>query len=461
MNRLYPAFFKLKSKKVLVIGAGRVAEQKIHPLLEAGADVSVIAPKCSEGVEQLISQRKVTLERRNFRKGDVRGFSLVFGATSDKAVQKRIYQDAVRTDLPVNIVDVPELCTFYLSSVFHKGDLKIAVSTNGKSPTLGKLIRDRIGDEFGKDYPELLETLGDIRPHVHTSFAGYEKRKEVLEHFARTEVARLRAKRTKAGNERDTDESAGKVFLIGAGPGDPELITVKGHRILATADVVIYDSLVSTELLENLPSSTEKIHVGKRAGAHCMKQEEINDLLIRKAREGGVVVRLKGGDPFVFGRGAEEVEALVGAGIRAEVVPGITAGTGIPATLGIPLTHRKFSSSVVFATGHEDPTKSGNRIDWSKLASADTIVVYMGIGRLGLLVEEWLSAGIPPSRPVAVIFGGSLPGETVVPGTIETIVDRVSEYHCDLPGLIVVGETVRFLRETADRGKATQLLEQP
>jgi len=456
MNTLYPIFLKLENQPVLIVGGGTVAEQKLNSLLGTGAGISVISPEVTESMATLLERHGFPLLRRKYQTGDAEGFSLVIGATNDRAAQEEIYRDARSKSIPVNIVDVPDLCTFYLSSVFHKGDLKIAVSTNGKSPTLGKFIRDKIRDEFAEGYSELLDTLGDIRPHVHASFPDYEKRKDVLKQIVRTELTRVRDRRILP---EPSGTKAGRVFLIGAGPGDPELITVKGLRILSSADVLIHDSLVSDQLVERAPRKAEKIYVGKRAGLHCMNQRDINDLLIRKARQGGTVVRLKGGDPFVFGRGAEEVEALRKAGILVEIVPGITAGTGVPASIGIPLTNRKMSSSVVFATGHEDPEKGGERIDWKNLSSADTIVVYMGIRRIGSLVGQWLSNGLPPSKPVAVILAGTLPEEIIITGTLETIVGLVNEHNGDLPGLIVVGETVGFLEQKAESRSAAAMAE--
>jgi uroporphyrin-III C-methyltransferase len=284
-----------------------------------------------------------------------------------------------------------------------------------------------------------------MRQFVFTSFRDFQKRKEIFRRVVHTEVARIdssvRNRRHTEGTER---RRTGKVYLVGAGPGDPELITLKGKRALELADVVAYDSLVSEELLDHAPIDAERIHVGKSVGTSCMKQKDINEILVRKAREGKTVVRLKGGDPFIFGRGAEELEALNLAGIQGEVIPGITAGTGIPTSLGIPLTHRTYASSVVFATGHEDPEKGEERIDWNKLTSADTIVVYMGLRRLPALIDRWLEAGRQPSTLVCVILSGTLRQEAVFTGTINTIASRMIEMPPNAPGLIIVGEVVDY-----------------
>lgn len=442
-----------------MVGGGKVAEQKINGLIEANADVTVIAPTISAMIAGLAAAGKIKLHVRGYKPGDVQGFFIVISAADDGSVQERVFKDAQERKVPVNVVDKPELCNFHLSSVFQKGDLKIAVSTNGKSPTLGKIIRDKIAEEFFDDYPELLKALGEMRPDVQKTFPDFESRKKLHEQIVRTELDRLQSN-AEEGNEIDEDSvTQGKVYLVGAGPGDPELITVKGQRLLRTAEVVLYDALISTDLLSLVPESAEKFYVGKRADAHCVKQEEINRLLIKRAQEGMRVIRLKGGDPFIFGRGGEELEALQESGIEVEVVPGITAGIGVPTSLGIPLTYRKESSSIAFVTGHEDPTKHEEQVDWDSVSHADTIVVYMGIKRLRFIVEHLISCGVSPMKPVVVIFGGTLAQEIVVAGTLEDIEDRVRDNQSDLPGLIIIGDVVQFPDRITAAKKKLQLLE--
>ncbi|MBI1807488.1 MAG: uroporphyrinogen-III C-methyltransferase [Ignavibacteria bacterium] len=457
MNTLYPIFLNIEHQPVLVVGGGMVAEQKIRGLLDAKAEVTVIAPSISAAVEELAGKNKIIVHRRAYESGDVGGFFLVIGATDDKTVQQVIFNDAQSKNVPVNIVDVPQLCTFYLSSVFQKGDLKIAVSTNGKSPTLGQIIRDKIRDEFADGYPELLETIGGVRPHVLKAFPDVQSRKELFRRLVQTELERLHG-RTQKGATRPYEDfpQKGKVYIIGAGPGDPELMTVKGLKILQSADVIMYDALVNTELLSYVKESAEKIFVGKRAGAHCKRQEEINELLVLKAREGKLVLRLKGGDPFIFGRGGEELEALQNVGIKVEVVPGITAGIGIPTSLGIPLTHRRHSSSVVFLTGHEDPTKDEQHVDWNSISRIDSIVIYMGVKRLHFIVDQLIQHGVSPLKPAAVIFDGTLPEEIVLTGTLEDIGEKVHKHSMNSPGLIIVGDVVRFVEPHAAQAITAQ-----
>jgi uroporphyrin-III C-methyltransferase / precorrin-2 dehydrogenase / sirohydrochlorin ferrochelatase len=447
MNDLYPVFLKMQHQPILIVGGGRVAEQKINSLLETKSDITVIAPEISPAIMKLVEEERIHLRQREFRDGDVGGFFIVIGATDDRKTQERIYSEARSKGIQVNIVDVPELCTFYLSSVFQKGDLKIAVSTNGKSPTLGKIIRNKIRNEFSNGYPELLERLGEIRPDVQNTFPDFESRKKLHEKIVRSELERLddnrRCQRQGARNQNRETTGYGRVYLVGAGPGDTELITVKGLKILQQAEVVLYDALINKELLDEASEAAEKIFVGKRAGEYCLKQEEINNLLILKAREGKRVVRLKGGDPFIFGRGGEELEALRKERIDVEIVPGVTAGVGVPASLGIPLTNRGESSSVVFLTGHKDGAHTGEDADWKNLSHADTAVIYMGTKKLGELAEKLTNNGIPASRPVAVVFGGTLPEQEIIVATLETIEMSVGDVPRKLPGLIIVGEVVR------------------
>ncbi len=458
MNTLYPVFLKLHHRPVLVVGGGAVAEQKINGLLQCQAAVTVLAPEVTASIERLAAQREVTLLRRNYRRGDVGGFFLVIGATDDPKVQAQIVEDAERASIPVNIVDVPERCSFYLGSVFQKGDLKVAVSTNGKSPTLGKFIRDRISEEFSHGYPELLEQLGRIRPDVLSSFETPAQRKEVFERIFATELQCMKSGKLFSGkSEPHRASHKGRVALVGAGPGDPDLISVKGLRFLERADVLFYDALVNRELLARAPRSAEKIFVGKRGGQHSMPQSEINCLMIEKAREGKDVVRLKGGDPFIFGRGGEELEALREAGIDVEIVPGITAGTGVPASLGLPLTYRHISSSVVFVTGHECSNKE-RPINWKSIASIDTIVIYMGVRNLAAIVERLREAGRSSDTPVAVIFAGTYPEEVVLHGTLATISKQLECGTRDLPGLIIVGDVAGLFQSRLMKQQETPAL---
>ena len=467
MNILYPIFLKLERKPVLVVGGGKVAEQKVKGLLAVNAGITVIAPRSTEWISMLSSENKITLFKRRYSDNDVKGFFLVFAATNNPDIHQKIFYDAAKWNIPVNVVDVPDLCNFYLASLFQNGDLKIAISTNGKSPTLGKIIRDRIAAEFGKGYPELLDTLGEIRPDVHSAFSDPDKRKEVLEKIVDDELAKAKSKgviamapwrQKQSPQYKETGDhfarpfgtslamtvNKGKVILVGAGPGDPELISVKGLRAIQHADVIAYDALVSPEFLSAAKQDCEKIFVGKRADGHYAAQEEINAILLSKAKEGKSVVRLKGGDPFIFGRGGEELLALREAGIEIEIIPGITTGTGIASSLGIPLTSRNVSSDVVFVTGNESHEKK-NKIDWKSIAAIDTIVIYMGVKNLHGISSKLIGAGRSLETPAVVVFSGTTSEEIIIEGTLETIAADAGQLQANGPGIIIIGDVVRFL----------------
>ena len=463
MNALYPIFLKLEHKPVLVVGGGKISEQKVRGLLDVNAHVTVISPSLTGYLHSLSVEGKIIVHRREYQKGDAEGFVLVFAATNNSDVHKEIYHDAASRNIPVNVVDVPDLCNFYLASIFQNGDLKVAVSTNGKSPTLGKIIRDRIAAEFGKGYPELLDTLGEIRPYVHSAFGESEKRKEVFEKIVADELKKHTvenvilsvAKNSEYEKNKFNSQRSGKVILVGAGPGDPDLISVKGLRAIQSADVIAYDALISPDLLSSAKQNCEKIFVGKRSKSHCVLQEQINAILIAKAKEGTVVVRLKGGDPFVFGRGGEELLALREEGIETVIIPGITSGIGIASSLGIPLTHRGTASNVVFVTGSEISDKD-NTVDWQSISAIDTIVVYMGIKKLPEIVIKLSQSGRNIETPVSVIFGGTTKEQIVVEGTLSTIVENVRTMTTDLPGIVIIGDVVNALniKQEANLDKA-------
>jgi len=465
MNTLYPIFLKLENEHVLVVGGGKVAEQKVKGLLEVNAKVTVIAPHVTPRIEAYAYENKLAVKFREYQQGDVDKFLLVFAATNNPNVHQDIFADATSRNIPVNVVDVPDLCNFYLASIFHNGELKVAVSTNGKSPALGKIIRDRIAVEFGKGYPELLDTLGEIRPSIHSIYSDPEKRKEALEKIVADELKKREGSSISLSNGQITPlhsvgtptlvNESGKVVLVGAGPGDPELISVKGLRAIQSADVIAYDALVSPDLLFSAPSHCEKIFVGKCSGGHYVLQEETNKILIAKAKEGKKVVRLKGGDPFVFGRGGEELQALRSEGIDVEIIPGITAGIGIPTMLGIPLTHRGVASSVVFVTGTEVSNKEKDT-DWQHISAVDTIVVYMGIKKMPEIVAKLLVAGRPLTTPVAVVFGGTTSKQIVIEGQLQNIVEKLQQIDTSSAGIIIIGETVNYLRSELSSQKLIQ-----
>jgi uroporphyrin-III C-methyltransferase / precorrin-2 dehydrogenase / sirohydrochlorin ferrochelatase len=438
MPWLHPIFIDLTGHPVLVVGGGAVAERKVETLLEAGAALTVVSPDVTTLLERRAEAGRIALRRRPYAVGDLRGFRLAYAATSDPAVNRAVRAEASAEGVWLNAVDQPDLCDFITPAIVRRGNLAIAISTNGRCPGLARQIREDLERQFGPEYAELVEKLGGERDE---RMAG-----RALETPAALRPAgcglMTSAPESKGLALSERSESKGMVFLVGAGPGDPDLLTVKGRRVLETADTVVYDALVDERLLDVCPVQASRIHVGKRDRRHTLPQAEINGLLVDEARAGRRVVRLKGGDPFVFGRGGEEAEALTAAGIPYEVVPGVSAGIGVPAYAGIPLTHRDFTSELVFLTGHESVTNP-SPVNWGHYArSRATLVIFMGLHNLPAIVRELLEHGRKPDCPVAVIENGTLDSQRTIVGPLATVADLVLEHGIHPPALIVVGEVV-------------------
>ena len=427
MNHL-PIFLNLKNKTCLVVGGGDVAVRKASVLLQAGATVRIVAPKLNESFE-LPPGNEYIAER--FQTSHLDGIALVIAATNDIAVNEQVSLQAKQRNIPVNVVDNPELCSFIMPAILDRSPLLLAFSTGGASPVLARLLpsQRRI---FWEDVLD-----GVVAEKV---FAGDESTAEamlldLLDH-------------------PQTQES-GEVYLVGAGPGDPDLLTFRALRLMQKADVVLYDNLVSKTILEMTRRDAQRIFVGKQRGNHAVPQEEINDLLVRFAKEGKRVLRLKGGDPFIFGRGGEEIEKLAEHKINFQVVPGITAASGVSTYAGIPLTHRDHAQSCVFVTGH---LKDGSMdLDWDLLARPkQTIVVYMGLQGLEMLCSQLIAHGLPESTPIAIVQQGTTQNQRVVSGTLSTLPQRpeIAELHA--PTLIIIGGVVS-LREKLSWFKPTKL----
>jgi uroporphyrin-III C-methyltransferase/precorrin-2 dehydrogenase/sirohydrochlorin ferrochelatase len=413
----HPIFLDLGGQPVVVIGGGRVAERKIETLLEAGARITVVSPEVTAQIARRSNEGRITLSQRPFRKGDLQGCRLAYAATSDPEVNGAVRREASESGIWLNAIDQPDLCDFITPAIVRRGDLAIAISTNGRCPALARRIREDLERQYGPEYAEEVERCGRIRDH----------------------------EKARAGSTAPSEgPAAGTVYLVGAGPGDPELLTIKGSRLLSRADTVVYDALVDPRLLDICRPSAARVYVGKRSGAHSRSQDEINALLIGEAMAGHVVVRLKGGDPFLFGRGGEEAEALVDAGIRFEVVPGVSAGTAVPACAGIPLTQRGISAEVVFLTGHESPT-SQSPVDWARYApSRATLVVFMGRDNLGTIARLLLDHGRDARCPVAVIAHGTTSAQRTIVAPLAEITESAAAAGIQAPALIVVGDVVRL-----------------
>jgi uroporphyrin-III C-methyltransferase / precorrin-2 dehydrogenase / sirohydrochlorin ferrochelatase len=468
----YPIALELEGCRCTVIGGGDIAEQKARGLVEAGAQVTVVSEVFTEGLEQLARHQELELVRRPYSHGDLEGEFLAIAATGDPAVNAEIFKEAQERRVLLNAVDDVEHCHFAAPAVVRRGDFAVAISTGGKAPALAKRVRRELAERFDEGYAALVDILGEVREEtIRTRAVPFEtwahRWQLALDHDliglirkARIDEARdvvrrcLKEGRGLAEVERPGEEETvtgrarsrgcGRVWIVGAGPGDPGLLTVRGKEALELADVVVYDRLVNPALIEGRTA----IFVGKQAGHHQIPQEEINDLLVRLATQGNNVVRLKGGDPFVFGRGAEEAEALAAAGIEAEVVPAPTSAIAAPAYAGIPVTDRRFASSVAFVTGH----CAGRReVDWQHLATAvDTVVVLMGLARIKEIVDRLIDGGRDPTTPAAVVENGTLPGQRVITADLADLAAAATSAKVASPAVIVVGEVVRVRERIAE-----------
>ena len=415
---LFPAFIKLARRRCLVVGAGSVALQKIHSLLAAEAHVRVIAPCIHPEIAGLANTGTISIEQRAFQPEDLNKTFLVIAATDDPAVNAAVYEAAVERNILCNSVDDPPHCDFYFGSVVSRGDLQIAISTAGESPALAQRLRKEIDEQLPQDLGPWLEETGRLRREVLAQVPPGEERRLLLHRLAERHVCDSPGCPTRT--LALSGAVAGRVYLVGAGPGDPGLLTSRAARLLATADVVLNDDLVPDPLLKLAHPEALARNVGKRCGAKKITQAEINALMIEHARAGRSVVRLKSGDPLVFGRAAEEIDALREAGVAFEVVPGITAAFAAAATLGLSLTDRRASSSVHISSGHH-ATGGPPKIP------EPTRVVYMPGRDLTALAAEWRAQGLPADLPCAAISRAAQPDQRITLTTLD-------ELHAIQPG---------------------------
>jgi len=405
-GRYFPIFCDIRGTPVLVVGAGKVAERKIYTLLAHGAAVTVVAPRYSDPVRRRVERGEVRGIRSPFLAEHLGGMAMAFAAASDPAANRSVAREAKRRGIPVNVADVPAECTFILPAVVTAGSFTLAVSTSGKNPGAARAIR---------------EFLEDRKAEIAVRFERGRRRKEIT-------------------------ASKGIVYIVGAGPGDPDLLTVRALGLLRSADVVLHDYLVPGEILSLASPKALKIYFarrGKTAGhGSALKQGAIHAAMSRFAREGKSVVRLKSGDPLVFGRGGEEAEFLAAERIPFEIVPGITAAAGCAAAAGIPLTHRDLSSSVTLLAGHESDGKRDTAIDWKRLPASGTLVVYMGVARTKDLARDLVEkAGIPGDTPFAAVENGTRRGQRILRGRLADLPRLASAAGIRSPALLFVGKT--------------------
>ncbi len=446
-----PIFLDIRGQHCLVVGGGEVAARKSALLLRAGARVTVLAPELSAAFDADLAAARIAHRAASFRDEDLDAVALVIAATSDDAVNRAVAAAARARRIPVNVVDQPALCSFILPSIIERAPLIVAVSSGGASPVLARLLRARLETLIPAGYGRLAALAGAFRDRVKARFKPQERRR-FWERVLQGPIAELvfsgRDGEARKALQESLDDtrlafSGGEVSLVGAGPGDPDLLTFRALRLMQQADVVVYDRLVSRPVLDLVRLEAERIYAGKERAKHTLPQEDINQLLVRLAREGKRVVRLKGGDPFIFGRGGEELDTLAAEGIPFQVVPGITAAAGCASYAGIPLTHRDYAQSVVFVTGHME--NGSMNLNWTALAQpGQTIVFYMGLLGVEVLCRELTAHGLPAATPAALIQQGTTPQQRVLTGTLASLPAIVRESSVKAPTLIIIGEVVRL-----------------
>ncbi len=452
-----PVFLDIKNKTCLVVGGGSIAARKVALLLQAGARVHVVSPALEPALNELVQHRKITHDAQIFAPDHLEKCVLVIAATNDMAVNRQVSESASARNIPVNVVDHPELCTFIMPSIVDRSPLMIAVSSGGASPVLARMIRARLETWIPHAYARLATYAAKFRQQVKQHFTQVARRRLFWEKALQGKFAELvLAGKDQAAQdhlqqllaaEKD-DAPEGEVYLVGAGPGNPDLLTFRAMRLMQQADVVVYDRLVSPAILEMVRRDATRIYAGKARNQHTLPQESINQLLVRLAREGKRVLRLKGGDPFIFGRGGEEIETLSSHRIPFQVVPGITAASGVAAYAGIPLTHRDYAQTCIFVTGHLKNNTVD--LDWPALARPNqTIVIYMGLLGLPKLCEQLITHGLPESTPAAIVQQGTTLTQKIVTGTLRTLPELATEAQLTPPTLIIVGEVVKLHQKLA------------
>jgi len=417
----------------------------------------VISPELYPELLALVEAKKISHLNTVFSAEQLDGACLVIAATDDEATNQAVSKAARTRDIPVNVVDSPDLCTFTMPSIVDRSPVVIAISSSGAAPVLARLLRAKIETMIPATYGHLAALAKEFRGRVKQRFSTTQERRIFWENVLQGPIAEqvligqepAARKALDAALTGDTDVThKGEVYLVGGGPGDPDLLTFRALRLMQQADVCVYDKLVSKEVMELVRRDAELIYVGKARDQHTLPQEEINELLVRLAKEGKRVLRLKGGDPFIFGRGGEEIETLMEHGVPFQVVPGITAASGVSSYAGIPLTHRDYAQSCIFTTGHlRNDTVD---LDWPALVRPNqTVVIYMGLVGLPEICRQLITHGLPAATLAAVVQQGTTPRQRVVVGNLKTLAKKVEAAEMKPPCLIIVGGVVALRKKLA------------
>ena len=445
-----PIFMNVRGENCLVIGGGKIASRKVFMLIRAGASVTVVSPKLCQDLTIRKNEGEITHIDREFADGDLGNCKIVIAATNIEAVNVQVSELAKSKGIPVNVVDAPHLCSFIVPSIIDRNPVQIAISTGGASPVLARLLRSRLETFIPSSYGRLAKLLESFREKVKTKFSNTDEIRTFWEGILEGPVAEnLIAGKDKLARElletavenAEAPAERGEVYLVGAGPGDPDLLTFRALRLMQQADVVVYDRLVSQGVMDLVRRDAEMIYAGKERNKHTLPQESINALLVRLAKEGKKVLRLKGGDPFIFGRGGEEIETLTEENVSFQVVPGITAAAGCSSYAGIPLTHRDYVQSCMFVTGH---LKDGSTdLNWNAIAQPNqTVVFYMGLQTVKELCKELITHGLSSTTPAALVEKGTTQDQKVHIGDLTTLHEIVEKNNVKAPTLIIVGEVV-------------------
>lgn len=453
----FPIFLRLVNEPVLVVGGGEIAARKIDLLLRTGAKVTVVSPELIDSLAKKVAAGAIAHLLDEFHPEHLDGMRLAIAATDKQSVNAWVAHQAERRNIPVNVVDDRELSRFIMPAIVDRSPVVVAVGSSGDAPVLTRRLREKLESFLPQRLGDLAKLAGKLRPAVKAKLEDAGTRRRFWENFFDGGIASdvLSGREDAAGAgvlERighsltrfaKQSKFAGEVALVGAGPGDPGLLTLRALRALQNADVILYDRLVSAEVLDLGRRDAERINVGKAAGRAHVSQEEINALLVKLAKAGKRVCRLKGGDPFIFGRGGEELEALAAEGIRFEVVPGITAAAGCAAYAGIPLTHRDHAQALTFVTGH--CKGEADNVDWASLSRpGHTVVFYMGLNQIETIVARLREHGVPETRSAAIIEQGTRSTQRVVTATLADLARKAAEARVESPALLIVGEVTRL-----------------
>ena len=459
----FPAFLDLNGRPCLVVGAGDVALRKVRLLLSAGAEITVVAPALSDAFAASAERHRLVHERRRFVPDDVAGNWLVVCATGDADVNQAVFEAAAKAAVFCNTVDDTQRCSFITPAIVDRSPVMVAISSGGAAPVLARQLRARIEAMLPRDFGRLASLARSWRARVTGRIDSLLGRRRFWESVfdgpvadlaigarfdqAEQEMARLLV-------EADTPRTReGEAWLVGAGPGDPELLTLRALQVMQTADVILHDRLVSDEVLALARRDADLVAVGKKPGGPANRQEDINEMLVSLVRSGRRVCRLKGGDPFVFARGGEELAALKAAGLKCEVVPGITAAAGCAADAGMPLTQRDMSQSVVFVAAHG--RDSVDRLDWPSLArDRQTLAFYMAVARFPDVMNKLIEHGRLPDTPVAIVERGTLPGARIVTGRLGQLALLARAQRIEAPAILFVGEVASLADANAARQSA-------